>query len=383
MTGPGYRLAIRDLEDRMGLSGGDVDRFLAEHSFPLVEGSSVTFVWRGNANAVNLRQWVFGLPSSRPFRRLPGTDLWVHTMELPSGSRVEYKFEIIRGQEQSWIEDPLNDARATDPYGANSVCHCDGYVVPDWTLENPKARKGRIEERSINSAAFGGTRQVQIYIPARFRETRRYPLLVVHDGADYLEYAGLKNVLDNLIHRLEIPSMIVALTSSANRMEEYAVCGAHARFLVEDLVPALEAEFPLEPRAANRALMGASLGAVATLSAAAHAPGFFGRLLLQSGSFAFSDIGEQDLPPALNNVADFVNAFRADPVHLADRVFVSCGIYESLIYENRSLVPILQSTNMEVRFVEARDGHNWENWRDRLREGLSWLLPGPLWMVYE
>jgi len=28
---------------------------------------------------------------------------------------------------------------------------------------------------------------------------------------------------------------------------------------------------------------------------------------------------------------------------------------------------------MEARSVEARDGHNWENWRDRLREGLSWL----------
>ena len=36
-----------------------------------------------------------------------------------------------------------------------------------------------------------------------------------------------------------------------------------------------------------------------------------------------------------------------------------------------------------LRFVEARDGHNWENWRDRSREGLSWLFPGPLMMVYE
>ena len=58
-------------------------------------------------------------------------------------------------------------------------------------------------------------------------------------------------------------------------------------------------------------------------------------------------------------------------------MFVSCGMYESLIYENRSLVPVLQSTGMEVRYVEARDGHNWENWRDRLRDGLSWLFPGP------
>ena len=31
----------------------------------------------------------------------------------------------------------------------------------------------------------------------------------------------------------------------------------------------------------------------------------------------------------------------------------------------------------------SRLQHNWENWRDRLREGLSWLFPGPLWMVYE
>jgi enterochelin esterase family protein len=38
---------------------------------------------------------------------------------------------------------------------------------------------------------------------------------------------------------------------------------------------------------------------------------------------------------------------------------------------------------MAVRFAEARDGHNWENWRDRQRAGLSWLFPGPLWMMYE
>ncbi|MBL8756749.1 MAG: enterochelin esterase, partial [Planctomycetes bacterium] len=43
----------------------------------------------------------------------------------------------------------------------------------------------------------------------------------------------------------------------------------------------------------------------------------------------------------------------------------------------------LQETGMQVRFREANDGHNWENWRDRLREGLSWLFPGPLWLVYE
>src|SRR4051812_30921846 len=30
---------------------------------------------------------------------------------------------------------------------------------------------------------------------------------------------------------------------------------------------------------------------------------------------------------------------------------------------------------MTVRYVEARDGRNWENWRDRLRDALSWVYP--------
>jgi enterochelin esterase family protein len=78
-----------------------------------------------------------------------------------------------------------------------------------------------------------------------------------------------------------------------------------------------------------------------------------------------------------------MNAFREDTGELAGKIYMSCGMYESLIYENRSLVPRLQTQGLDVRFEEVRDAHNWENWRDRLRSGLSWLFPGPLWMVYE
>ena len=157
----------------------------------------------------------------------------------------------------------------------------------------------------------------------------------------------------------------------------------HAAFVVEDLVPALEARLPIDPRPGARGLMGASFGAVAALSTAWKYPGEFGRLLLQSGSFAFTDIGESRRGELFDPVVEFMNRFRAEPGRPSDRVFLSCGQYESLIYENRSLVPRLQETGMDVRFTESRDGHNWENWRDRLREGLSFLFPGPLWMVYE
>lgn len=377
------RLAIHELLAAAPPSPEAIQGFVAAHRFPLVEGSSVTFVYVGQADEVRLRHWIFGLPASRPLERVEGTDLWYFLAELPPGSRVEYKLEIVRGEDRTWILDPLNPFTARDPFGANSVCQAAGYEAPEWAREDPDARPGRLEEVHVRSRALGGRRSVVLYLPARMRPSRELPLVVAHDGLDYVRYASLKTVLDNLIHRLEIPQVIVALTQSPNRLQEYAASREHARFLTEELVPWVEKRFPLQRMPAARCLLGASFGGVASLATAWYHPGFYGRLLLQSGSFAFTDIGESERGPLFAPVVEFVNAFRAAPGRPVERVFVSCGVYESLIYENRSLLPLLQGTGMDVRFVEARDGHNWENWRDRLREGLSWLFPGPLWMVYE
>lgn len=376
-------LAIAEMAYGETPSPEAIQGFLDRHGVPVVEGPKVTFLFRGPADQVRLRHWVFGLSSSEPLQRIEHTDLWFHVLELPEGSRVEYKFEVTRGRDVQWIQDPLNPHTARDPFGANSVAHGSGYAVPEWTQHDPSAPEGSLEERVFRSQALGGPRRVSVYRPARFRESRRYPLLLVHDGGDYVQYAGLKTVLDNLIHRLEMPGVVAALMHPPDRMEQYRASEAHARYLTKELVPQLEADLPLLGGPEGRCLMGASLGAVASLATAVQYPGFYGRLLLQSGSFAFSDIGEHGRGPVFDPIAEFVNGFRRSPSAVSRKVFVSCGTYESLIYENRSLVPLLQETGMEVQFVEARDGHNWENWRDRLREGLSWLFPGPLWLVYD
>jgi enterochelin esterase family protein len=111
----------------------------------------------------------------------------------------------------------------------------------------------------------------------------------------------------------------------------------------------------------------------------------YGSLVLMSGSFVFTDIGAADHGggPVFDPVVRFVNRYRARPRRVADRLFVSCGVYEPLIVPNRSIVHTFESTGTTVRFVETRDGHNWENWRDTLRDALSWVYPGPQKFVYE
>ncbi|WP_419161739.1 alpha/beta hydrolase [Candidatus Palauibacter sp.] len=374
---------IAALEERLASDPEALDAFLAAHEFPLAEPPLYTFVYRGPAEGVRLRHWVHGLQTSAPFRRIAGTDLWCYTVELPDESRVEYKIEVLRHGRAEWVQDPLNPLHARDPFGANSVVQARGYEIPDWTREDAEAPAGVLDELVVESEVLRSARHASVYRPPEFRAARSYPLLIVHDGADYVEYASLRQVLDQLIRRFEIPEIVVALLHPGDRMAEYAADPGHARFVVEELLPRLERDYPLLPGAESRGLMGASLGAVASFHAALRYPGRFGRLLLQSGSFVFTDIGDNERGPVFDRTVAMMNAYRAEPAPLAEKAFVSVGVYEALVSENRALIPVLRRGGVDVRFVETRDGHNWENWRDRLREGLSWLFPGPLWMVYE
>jgi len=367
--------ALNRLTDAGTVDPGALEAFLEEHAFPLQDGPVTTFVYRGEAEAVRLHHWLTGAPNSQPFVHHQGSELWHLTLALPDESRIEYKLEIQINGENRLIYDPLNPLLAHDPFGANSVCYGPGYTIPDWTLPDPNAEPGTIERLTVPSTALATDREVGVYLPAGFDPDQRYPTLLVHDGRDYVRYCGLKTVLDNLIHRREIAPLVVALTEPADRLREYAGDPRHAQFLADELLPSLEERFGVAGEAQTRGLMGASFGAVASLYTAWRYPRNFGRLLLQSGSFVATRRGQHRRGPEFRPVVAFTQLFRTSPRRVSERVYVSCGLYESVIHHNRELVPLLQTAGTEVLYREARDGHNWENWRDRLAEGLSFLFP--------
>jgi len=384
VTGPAGRLAINRLKERGPLDAAAVDRFLARHPVPIVEGARCTFLYRGEADEVHLVHRVLGLPERVPLRRLRGTDLWSVVLELPAGSRVEYQLEVRRGEHTERFNDPRNPHRSHSPVGSSSVVFATGYVDPEWARPDPETRPGELVETTVPSRALRRDARVTLYLPARYRRTTAYPLLIVHDGGDYLQYAAAKTVLDNLVHRLEVAELVAAFLHPGDRLVEYADSTAHARFVTGELLPHLERRLRLAGKPGGRCLMGASFGAVAALSTAYRHRDTYGALLLQSGSFVFTDIGtDHGGGPVFDPVVRFTNRYRAQPRAVADRVFVSCGVYEPLIVRNRSMVPVFSGTGMRVRYVESRDGHSWENWRDRLRDGLTWVFPGPQKLVYE
>ena len=225
---------------------------------------------------------------------------------------------------------------------------------------------------------------MSVYLPSEYRDDKRYPLLIVHDGRDYLKYTDIQTVLDNLIHRHEVVPMVVAFTSgSSHRNAEYGANPRQVDFVCDELLPAIEERYAVSRNPDNRGLMGASFGAVTSLFTAWSRPGTFRRLVLQSGSFVFTDVGHHGRSELWDPVVGFINALRQDPARIDARVFMSCGTFEGLIAYNRAMAPLLRSAGLDLRFVESADGHNWINWRDRLRDALSWSFPGHLWMTYE
>ncbi|NNE12545.1 MAG: esterase family protein [Ilumatobacter sp.] len=355
-----------------------LDRLVFDRGFPLTAPGVATFAFRGDVESVRLVHFGIGLPDDLAFERIDDSNWWLLALALPEGTRLEYQIEIVEHGHHRTECDPLNPFTARNPFGQNSVCRSHGYAVPPWALHDPEAETGSRRSLTIPSAALDWAVPVTLYLPAGFsmEPEHRYPLLIVHDGSDYLHHAAAATVLDNLIHRGLVPEFVVAFCDPLrDRLVEYSDDERHAAFIVDELVPYLESHLPLIGDRDARCLGGASFGALATLSTAARHPDVFGRLMLQSGSFAGAS-GEciEPVDDLWSPVYDFVRRFTAEPTAVADKVFMSCGVFEPMITENRAIRPILKDTGMQVVMGEALDGHTWGCWRDLLGVALPWLF---------
>src|SRR4051794_9668966 len=161
--------------------------------------------------------------------------------------------------------------------------------------------------------------------------------------------------------------MRVALLSPGEaRDERYAANPAYAAALVDEVIPALTAEFETAYRPV---LLGQSLGALAALHVAWTAPGVFAGLMLQSGSFFTPRLDPQEsdysfFGQVTGFVATVMAAEQAAP-H-PPLVAMTCGTAEENLANNLAVRDHLREVGMTVSWGEVRQGHTWTCWRDSL-----------------
>lgn len=352
-------LAARPAEERAGL----VDSFLSSlPAGPYCEASTlVHFLYRGEAESVTIpcdaNEWS---PTSFPMKRVDGTALWYHSRTFESDARLDYKFLINRSD---WILDPMNPRRIEGGYGMNSELRMPGYTAPPELDCRAELPHGNVCESYLRSEALGNTRKICVYTPAEYSRTdERYPVVVFHDGLDFLALGSINHVLDYLIARRRMAPVIGVFVPPADRNTEYAghLMGAYQTFITEELLPFVDQRFKTKTKYSDRATIGVSNGGNVALWLGLKYPETFGKISAHSS----------------NIVAAVLNGYDESP-RLDLRFYLDIGTYDIavLLPRLKSFVSLLRSKGYPCVFRKYHEGHSWGNWRAHVGKTLKYFFP--------
>jgi len=154
---------------------------------------------------------------------------------------------------------------------------------------------------NFESRHLGNARTLTIVLPPGYRSAAeahtRYKTLYLNDGQD-LEALRLAETLEGMYLDGSIERLIViAIPTNADRLQEYGIAAtpdykargskaaAYTRFLLDEVMPVIDAQYRTAAGAENTALLGASLGGLSAFDIAWNHPERFGRVGVFSGSF--------------------------------------------------------------------------------------------------
>jgi enterochelin esterase-like enzyme len=306
----------------------------------------------------------------------------------PWSTEIQYKF-VIDGK--NWVRDPSNPNVISDGHGgSNSYISDTGFRDEPLLVQQPGTvawKKRRLTlpfrtpiESEQKSDGLADTRDIVVAFPSsswiqknQRDQGRERPRVTVYfqDGLDYLNQAGAAALLSNLSQMPGMPIYTAVFVPPMDRTEEYGITDAtweYERFLLEQVIPAVENRWPTGGSARDRILIGPSLGGLVTLHLAARNPTVFGNAVSQSGSFWYREQETRDL------IASFPDFAERGP-----RLFLEVGIWESekMVAMNREVRTLLEAKGASLHYREYPTIHRWSAWKNRLREIFETLALGP------
>lgn len=341
-----------------------VDSFMnAVPAFPYLEQDTLAhYLFRGNASQVTVPGDANGWnPSAFPMSRISGTDLWYHTHVFESDARLDYKF-VLNGN--NWILDPLNPYTVVGGFGPNSELRMPVYLPPPEIEYYPNIDHGSLQDTMFYSVNMGNTRQIKVYLPPHYSTTSdSFPIILFHDGLEYLSLASARNVLDYLIWHQRIEPVIGVFVPPVDRTAEYAgnLKTAFSNFIVNEVIPWIDHKYRIRTNPVSRATLGASNG---------------GNIALWLGlnhSEVFANIAAQS-----SNVQDTISNGYLHGPFLDQKIYLDIGTYDLsvLIPLVDNFQQILQTRGYTYQYQVFHDGHSWGNWRAHIDDALEIFFPG-------
>ncbi|MDQ2822034.1 MAG: alpha/beta hydrolase-fold protein [Pseudomonadota bacterium] len=235
------------------------------------------------------------------------------------------------------------------------------------------------------SPQLHNTRALRVFLPASYGENsaKRYPVLYMHDGQNLFDAKtaayGVEWGIDETVNRLVATGVmeeviVVGIDNTPDRIPEYTPCcdakygggklDAYGAFIVDTVKPYIDKTYRTLPNKENTAIMGSSLGALASLGIAQKYPDLFSKAGAMSGSFWWNDKALITKPQPRVPVKLYLDAGTRDD-----------GLPDTTLMRD-ALVKQGYQLNRDLLFYTADGGtHNEKSWAARVEKPLAWFFP--------
>ncbi len=263
------------------------------------------------------------------------------------------------------------------------------YKLGPDSMRQEGVPRGEVTEYVWRSQIFPGTiRRYWVYVPKQYDGSKPAAVMVFQDGHAYVDEQGQFRapiVLDNLIHRGEMPVTIAIFIDPGHKKEtlpekpgwrpqpenrsfEYdTLSDQYARFLLEEILPEVGKHYRLTDDPDQRAICGISSGGICAWTVAWERPDAFRKVLSHVGSF--TNIRGGHVYPAL------IRKTPRKPI----RVFLQGGSgdldneHGNWPLANQQMAAALKFAGYDYKFVFGEGGHNGIHGGAILPDSLRWL----------
>lgn len=226
--------------------------------------------------------------------------------------------------------------------------------------------QGKLEVAEYDSRTVGTRRKMLVYLPSGYSADRKYPVLYLLHGIggneyEWTGYCRADVILDNLIADGKAVPMIVVMPNGRAQKDDrppenvFAAAPAFAVFerdLLDDVIPAVQSRYSVQPGSEHRALAGLSMGGGQALN--------FG--LAHPDVFAW--VGGFSSAPNTKQAAELLpDPARARELKL---LWLSCGSKDGLINVSQRAHEYLKQHNVPHVWHVDDHGHDAAEWKPSL-----------------
>ncbi len=250
--------------------------------------------------------------------------------------------------------------------------------------------RGKVEiAPEIASPQLNNSRHLRIYYPPSYGENpaKRYPVLYMHDGQNLFDPKTaafgvaweMAATIDQLIESGKMEEIIVVgIDNTAARLEEYTPCcdpkhgggklPAYEAFVADTVKPLIDARLRTLPGREHTAVMGSSLGGLASVDIARHRPAQFSMAAGLSSSFWWAGQAMVKDAPAKPHPA------------LPLRFYIDAGTVDDGMADTEAMRDAMLAqgfiSGRDLMFYAAPGGrHNEASWGARVDKPLLWFFP--------